>query len=423
MVTEFENLYKPIPVPSDIAAAKKPAETPQETIERVMRLREAYYELKSDMIEEVNAIERRLIGPAKDAQASLKPMKKVIKKREDKKLDYERYKSRADTLQQKSKRSERENTALSKHEADLARTTFEYEKADEHLRQTLPAIVNAVFALLPGLLGAQIEIQNTLLGNVYTSLHNFSQQYGFPSPPPEPEEIVGPWDAQFTPFRKELETSFKMLAGGKAILAPMRLPDPSGTVTGLGIRNRITGRRQSSQAPTPSPHDDRLKRTASTPVYSGVVTPPLDTSNKPKIGSISSTKPKIGSLTPNPSHATPFASVSPRLTPVGGDPSADYFSRPRIPSTASSTSLQSSYSTASSIAAKKKPPPPPPKKIGSFHAEYVTAMYDFEPQSEGDLGFREGDRIRVTKKTPSSQDWWEGELHGAKGSFPANYVR
>jgi amphiphysin len=51
-----------------------------------MRLREAYYELKTDMLQEVEQVDRRLIGPAKDAQTSLKPIKKTIKKREDKKV-------------------------------------------------------------------------------------------------------------------------------------------------------------------------------------------------------------------------------------------------------------------------------------------------------------------------------------------------
>lgn len=70
--------------------------------------------------------------------------------------------------------------------------------------------------------------------------------------------------------------------------------------------------------------------------------------------------------------------------------------------------------------AKKKPPPPPPRPGPG--AQYVTALYDFGGQSEGDLAFRERDRIRVVEKTDSTDDWWEGELRGVRGSFPANYV-
>ena len=53
---------------------------------------------------------------------------------------------------------------------------------------------------------------------------------------------------------------------------------------------------------------------------------------------------------------------------------------------------------------------------------FVTALYDFGGQGEGDLVFQQGDRIRVLKRTDSTDDWWEGELRGVKGSFPANYV-
>lgn len=68
-------------------------------------------------------------------------------------------------------------------------------------------------------------------------------------------------------------------------------------------------------------------------------------------------------------------------------------------------------------ALKKKKPPPPPRPVN-----FVTALYDFDGQGAGDLVFREGDRIRVIQKTNSTDDWWEGELRGVQGAFPANYV-
>lgn len=70
---------------------------------------------------------------------------------------------------------------------------------------------------------------------------------------------------------------------------------------------------------------------------------------------------------------------------------------------------------------KKKPPPPPPSRAASSPAIFVTALYDFGGQGAGDLAFRAGDQIRVLKKTESTDDWWDGELRGVKGSFPANY--
>jgi 3-hydroxymyristoyl/3-hydroxydecanoyl-(acyl carrier protein) dehydratase len=39
----------------------------------------------------------------------------------------------------------------------------------------------------------------------------------------------------------------------------------------------------------------------------------------------------------------------------------------------------------------------------------VTALYDCEPDQSDELGFKEGDRIVVTKKL--SRDWWVSEGH------------
>ena len=68
---------------------------------------------------------------------------------------------------------------------------------------------------------------------------------------------------------------------------------------------------------------------------------------------------------------------------------------------------------------KKKPPPPPPPKRNKD--VWVVAQYGFESGEPGDLVFGEGERIRVVKATESRDDWWEGEVRGVRGMFPANY--
>ncbi|KAL7873382.1 hypothetical protein AOLI_G00124530 [Acnodon oligacanthus] len=52
----------------------------------------------------------------------------------------------------------------------------------------------------------------------------------------------------------------------------------------------------------------------------------------------------------------------------------------------------------------------------------ATAMHPFTGQQPGDLSFAVGDRITVLTKTDSQYDWWEGELRGQVGIFPANFV-
>jgi hypothetical protein len=122
MFSDYDIIFFPI-VTSDGSEAEKYAVTPRSTLERVHALKTSYAELKTDMLQEVQMVDKRIIEPAKDARTSIKQYKKVIKKREDKKLDFERYKGRTDSLEKKTKRSDRENTALAKHHIDLSGAT------------------------------------------------------------------------------------------------------------------------------------------------------------------------------------------------------------------------------------------------------------------------------------------------------------
>ncbi|KAF3482499.1 SH3 domain signaling protein [Arthroderma uncinatum] len=393
LVLEFEQLYNPIIGASEPSADHTPAEVPEHTLHRVVRLREEYDSLKADLVAE---------------------------------LDFERYQSRVDSGRKKTKRSDRDNAALSKAEMDLTKATDDYNAADDHLRSILPGLITATFSILPHLLGAQIEIQNTLLALYYTTLHTYCEEQQLPSPPPPMEDIIRTFDENFINVQREIET-FNCVAGGKTARQPRTSGDHKNGNHTLSNGRAVIGAGSSSRKPSTSPKS--ISRLPSTPS--------LDA--KPRINRYASSS-QLDAPAPDQHHSPASTHHSPASTHeflnntlhhVASAPTAPHNSPhfiPPIPTAtkpaqATATSAMAGVaSLAAAAAAKKKPPPPPPPRTPSAsQIQFVTALYDFGGQGAGDLVFKEGDRIRVIKKTDSTDDWWQGELRGVRGSFPANY--
>lgn len=86
MADEIDGIYAPIIGSSETPSLHKPYETPPEKSGRTNRLRREYDELRGDMIDELGAVETRMTQPALAAKSYLDPVKKTIKKRNEKKV-------------------------------------------------------------------------------------------------------------------------------------------------------------------------------------------------------------------------------------------------------------------------------------------------------------------------------------------------
>lgn len=65
-------------------------------------------------------------------------------------------------------------------------------------------------------------------------------------------------------------------------------------------------------------------------------------------------------------------------------------------------------------------PPLPTLPVNEEKGRFVKALYSLDTAVDGELDFKEGDRIQVIKEDPSG--WWDGCLNGKIGKFPSNYT-
>lgn len=54
--------------------------------------------------------------------------------------------------------------------------------------------------------------------------------------------------------------------------------------------------------------------------------------------------------------------------------------------------------------------------------DQALALFTFDADQEGDLGFKKGEIITIVKRTEKQDDWWTGRIGSRVGIFPSNYV-
>ena len=65
-----------------------------------------------------------------------------------------------------------------------------------------------------------------------------------------------------------------------------------------------------------------------------------------------------------------------------------------------------------------KPSFKPKPKLGSVSKDQAVALFTFDADQAGDLGFKKGDVITITKRTDNPTDWWTGRIGDREGVFP-----
>ncbi|XP_051561026.1 SH3 domain containing GRB2 like 2a, endophilin A1 isoform X1 [Myxocyprinus asiaticus] len=97
-----------------------------------------------------------------------------------------------------------------------------------------------------------------------------------------------------------------------------------------------------------------------------------------------------------------------RIREASCKPRREYVPKPRT-----SMDLSENHNGNSGLCGRSRSPAP-------MDQPCCRALYDFDPENEGELGFKEGDIITLTSKI--DDNWYEGMVNGQSGFFPVNYV-
>ncbi|CAA7271419.1 unnamed protein product [Cyclocybe aegerita] len=343
------------------------------TIRNVTKYEAAMAEMRELIGPELELIDTRIVGPAKELQAVMKTIRKSITKREHKLTDYDRFNNSLTKLRDKKDKSLSDEKNLFKLEQDFEIATNEYDYINNALKQDLPRFMMLATQFIDPLFNSFFYMQLNIFYLLLEKMQSFADESKY--------DISNVPGAQIAQEYEEKRT------------------DAWSIIENLGIIKRIVSVSRLVQQTRAQNNQTMLGRA----------------------GSVATTASGSSSLKTAP---PPSRSVS-----------ASYKKAPAPPASLSSqgaapppyTPSASGVAAASAAATKRAPPPPPPlkpkPKPPAPQIRYVVALYDFAAQADGDLSFNAGDRIELVQKTESAEDWWTGRINGQQGVFPGNYVQ
>jgi len=148
---------------------------------------------------------------------------------------------------------------------------------------------------------------------------------------------------------------------------------------------------------------DKRNEAASKPRKEFIPKTLADVTGMPSIGEMSSLQ--------QPGRTTPSSAVTDNLNGVNNVNKTPAVSPASTPSWDPFGNNQPAANTNNQAAGRSASRPQP----------CCIAVYDFDPENPGELGFKEGDNINLVSRI--DENWFEGSVHGQTGFFPVNYVQ
>jgi len=372
--SHFTVVFQPIAGEYDLIGKHPEAD---QTIRNITKYETAMQELRDLIGPELELIETRISGPAKELQSVMKLIRKTITKRDHKLTDYDRFNNSLTKLRDKKEKSLGDEKNLFKLEQDFEIATNEYDYINNALKQDFPRFMMLATQFIDPLFNSFFYMQLNIYYLLLEKMNSFADEAKY--------DIANVPGAQIAQEYEEKRT------------------DAWSVIENLGIIKRIVSVSRLVQASRAQNGQTSLSRQASV-----AATPSSSAASSLKAAP--------------PTRSVSGASAYKKTAPP--PPTSSYQAAAAPPPYSPSASIGST--AAASAGAKRAPPPPPPLKPKPKPApqiNYVVALYDFAAQADGDLSFNTGDRIELVEKTNSAEDWWTGRLNGVQGVFPGNYVQ
>lgn len=392
--------------------------------------------LLDELKPELEQLETHILEPAEQLLEVIRAIRKMITKREHKKLDYDRHRNALRKLHDNRRdRTLRDEKQLYKLDNTLEAATEEYSRYNDLLKEELPRL----FAL--GALFIQPLFQSFyyMQLNVYYALYQALVGFG----------KVG----YFEMSHEDIEAQFKSKRGGVRDIAEALSIVHYKSGGGSGPSHLKT-RRSSHQSDGSLFSGSSRSRGSQSLSSGGAVTSPQPASLDSAVHKVAGwqahqqqqqhqqqlLQQQVGCRSQTGEHqqqqVKPWLSASQRQLQQQCMQQQPYDPRSSI----STATLNSTITAGPSSSIGRKPngsptttttasaPRPPPPRRPKLPVETATALYPYEAQEAGDLSFKVGDVIEVSRRTQSANEWWTGRIKTGtaefiEGQFPGNYVR
>ncbi|KAJ1769950.1 BAR adaptor protein Hob1 [Coemansia sp. RSA 1843] len=420
--TDPEGTTQPVGSYVDEGASQELLRVAEEFQRRVLAI-------KANVEPQLGRMDISIVGPIQEMLAMMRNVHKVMDKRDHKLVDYDRYRIAVEKAEAKEgtdgQRRLPEERAYQKNGVQYQEASRQYNYYNDMIKAQLKQLLDMRQAFIDPIFLKFFRVQHTLYTSLFREFSDAAKNcpaFDLGTP-----VLVG-WQRKWGLAEQHL-AGIDLWGQGHMEVTPLAVDDANKGKFGSVMGTFRKKDKAAAPATASSVFRNNSPGIAASPLPPPQQQPPLAGGSGPygSVGSASmqsrgseSSSVGGGAVPPAADSKSPYGSYNQNFpTPYQGaaQPKAPYSSDPVPPGLTSPPSYRAS---AGAAAPQPLAPRPPEKRSPPTH--FVTAIYDYAAQTEGDLAFREGDKIELLERTSSKNDWWTGRLNGIKGIFPGTYV-